>query len=151
VLIEMKSISKMFIAGCLLAMAACKPAESTAALKTSETALVAEKIEKFKADPSRINMVEAEKALADLNSQIKELEVREATAGGAEKDEITKKIADLQQKYNAYMVDFTAARVKSSLSKASETTEEALQKAGEAVKGAADAVSDSFKSDKPRQ
>ena len=46
-------------------------------MKTSETAAVEERIRKFKSEPSKVNMVEVEKALADLNSEIKELEVRE--------------------------------------------------------------------------
>jgi len=144
-------VRKMCMAICLLAIVGCKPSESTSATKTSETTVVEEKIRKFKADPSRLNMAEAEKALADLNSEIKELEVREATVGGAEKDEITRKLSDLRGKYNTYFAEFTTAKVQSSVSKASEKTGEALQKAGEAVKEAAQSVSDSLKSDKPAE
>ena len=93
-------------------------------------------------------MDEVEKALADLNSEIKELEVREAKVGGAEKDEVTKKLTDLRAKYNAYSADFTAAKVKASVTKAGEATGQALEKAGEAVKDAAQSVGDSLKSDK---
>ena len=103
---------------------------------------------KFKSDPSKANMDGVEKALADLNSEIKELEVREAKVGGAEKDEVTKKLADLRVKYNTYSADFTAAKVKASVTKAGEATGQALEKAGEAVKDAAQSVGDSLKSDK---
>ena len=143
-------LRKVLATSCLLVIAGCKPNETASTGKTSETAVVEERIQKFKADPSRLNLVEAEKALADLNSEIKELEVREATAGGAEKDEATKKRSELREKYNAYLADFTAAKVQSTVSKASEKTGEALQKAGDAVKEAAQSVSDSLKSDKPK-
>lgn len=93
-------------------------------------------------------MDEVEKALADLNVEIKELEVREAKVGGAEKDEATRKLSDLRAKYNAYNTDFTAAKVKASVTKAGEATGQALEKAGEAVKEAAQSVGDSLKSDK---
>jgi hypothetical protein len=117
-------------------------------MKTSETTVVEEKIRKFKAEPSKVNMDEVEKALADLNSEIKELEVREAKVGGAEKDEATRKLSDLRAKYNIYSADFTAAKVKASVEKAGEATGQALEKAGDAVKDAAQSVSDSLKSDK---
>jgi hypothetical protein len=141
---------KLLAAACLFLIVGCKPNETASTGNTSEIAAVEERIRKFKADPSRLNLVEAEKALADLNSEIKELEVREATAGGAEKDEATKKRTELREKYNAYLADFTAARVQSSVSKASEKTGEALQKAGDAVKEAAQSVGDQLKSDKPK-
>ena len=117
-------------------------------MKTTETAMVEEKILKFKSDPSKVNMDEVEKALADLNSEIKELEVREAKVGRAEKDEATKKLTDLRAKYNIYSTDFTAAKVKASVSKAGEATGQALEKAGDAVKDAAQTVGDSLKSGK---
>ena len=46
-----------------------------------ETVTLEEKIRIFKADPAKANMTEVEKALADLNAEIRELEVREAKAG----------------------------------------------------------------------
>jgi hypothetical protein len=133
---------------CFGAIVACKPAEAPPPMKTSETASVEEKISKFKSDPSKANMDGVEKALADLNSEIKELEVREAKVGGAEKDEATRKLTDLRAKYNSYNADFTAAKVKASVTKAGEATGQALEKAGEAVKDAAQSVGDSLKSDK---
>jgi hypothetical protein len=137
---------KMMVAACCLGViVACKPAAS---MKTSETAVVEEKIRKFKAEPSKVNMSEVEKALADLNSKIKELEAREAKVGGAEKDEATRKLSDLRASYNAYNAEFTAARVQASVNKASEATGQALEKAGDAVKDAAKSVGDSLKSDK---
>jgi len=141
-------LKTMFTACCFGAIAACKPTEPTAPMKTSETAVVEEKIRKFKAEPSKANMNEVEKALADLNSEIKELEVREAKVGGSEKDEATRKLSDLRAKYNAYTADFTAARVQASVNKAGEATGQALEKAGDAVKDAAQSVGDSLKSDK---
>ncbi|HEY5770382.1 MAG TPA: hypothetical protein VIS71_11100 [Terrimicrobium sp.] len=133
---------------CLGAIVACKPSEPPPATKTTETSVVEEKISKFKSDPSKANMDEVEKALADLNSEIKELEVREAKVGGAEKDEATRKLADLRVKYASYSTDFTAAKVKASVAKAGEATGEALEKAGEAVKDATKSVGDSLKSEK---
>ena len=138
----------IFTACCLGAIAACRPTEPPPQMKTTETAMVEEKILKFKSDPSKVNMDEVEKALADLNSEIKELEVREAKVGGAEKDEATKKLTDLRAKYNIYSTDFTAAKVKASVSKAGEATGQALEKAGDAVKDAAQTVGDSLKSGK---
>jgi len=141
-------LKTMFTACCFGAIVACKPTESTPPMKTSETALVEEKIRQFKAEPSKANMDEVEKALADLNAEIKELQVREAKVGGAEKDETTRKLSDLRAKYDTYTADFTAARVQASVNKAGEATGQALEKAGDAVKDAAQSVGDSLKSDK---
>ena len=140
-------LKTIFAACCFGALAACKPAEPLP-IKTLETVTVEEKIRIFKADPSKANMTEVEKALADLNAEIKELEVREAKVGGAEKDEATRKLSDLRVKYDACSADFTAAKVQASVNKAGETTQRALEKAGDAVKDAAQSVGDSFKSDK---
>jgi hypothetical protein len=139
-------LKAMFSACCFGVIVGCKPTEPP--MKTSETAVVEEKIRKFKAEPSKVNMSEVEKALADLNSQIKELEVREAKLGGAEKDEASRKLSDLRASYNGYYAEFTAARVQASVNKASEASGQALEKAGEAVKDAAQSVGDSLKSDK---
>jgi hypothetical protein len=141
-------LKPIFAACCFGAIVACKPTEPTPPMKTSETAAVEEKIRKFKSEPSKDNMDGVEKALADLNSEIKELEVREAKMGGAEKDETTRKLSDLRAKYNAYMADFTAAKVQASVNKAGEAAGQALERAGDAVKGAAQSVGDSLKSDK---
>ena len=138
-------LKEIVTACCFAAIVACKP-PAPPPTKTSETAVVEEKMLKFKSDPSKANM--DERALADLNSEIKELEVREAKVGGAEKDEVTKKLTDLRAKYKVYSTDFTAAKVKASVTKAGEATGQALEKAGEAVKDAAQSVGDSFKSDK---
>ena len=145
----MKSLlpSVIFGAVCFGAIFACKPSEPVPTA-TAKTAVVEEKIRQFKADPSKANMNEVEKALADLNVEIKELEIREAKVGGAEKDEVTRKLTDLRAKYNAYGADFTAAKVQASANKATEATTQALQKAGEAVKEATESVRDSLKSGK---
>jgi paraquat-inducible protein B len=145
---KLRLLKTIFAAGCFGAISACNPTQPTPPIKTTETAAVEEKIRKFKAEPSKVNMQEVEKALADLNAEIKELELRQSTVGGAEKDEATRKLSDLRAKYNAYNTDFTAARVQASANKAGEATGEALKKAGEAVKDAAQSVGDSFKSDK---
>lgn len=141
-------LKAIFTACCFGAIVACKPTEPTPPMKTPETTVVEEKIRKFKSEPSKVNMDEVDKALADMNSEIKELEVREAKVGGAEKDEATRKLADLRAKYNAYSADFTAAKVQASVNKAGEATEKAVEKAGDAVKDAAQSVGDSLKSDK---
>jgi hypothetical protein len=141
-------LKTIFAAGCLGVVVACNPTQPTPPMKTTETTAVEEKIRNFKADPSTVNMQEVEKALADLNSEIKELELRQSTVGGAEKDEVTRKLTDLREKYNAYTVEFAAARVQATANKAGEATGEALKKAGEAVKDAAQSVGDSMKSEK---
>jgi hypothetical protein len=138
----------IFAAGCYGAIVACNPTQPTPPMKTSETEAVEKKIREFKADPSNVNLQEVEKALADLNAEIKELELRQSTVGGAEKDEATRKLSDLRAKYNAYVAEFTGARVQASANKAGEATGEALRKAGDAVKDAAQSVGDSLKSDK---
>ena len=141
-------LKTIFAACCFGAIAACKPAEPTPPMKTPETVTLEEKIRIFKADPSKANMTEVEKALADSNAEIRELEVREAKAWGAEKDEATRRLSDLRAKHDACSADFTAAKVKASVNKAGETTQRALEKAGDAVKDAAQSVGDSLKSDK---
>jgi hypothetical protein len=139
--------SVTFAAICFAAIVACKPSEPVPTA-TGKTAVVEEKIRQFKADPSKTNLNEVDKALADLNVEIKELEIQEAKAGGAKKDEITRKLSDLRAKYNACNGDFTAAKVQAGANKATEATAQALQKAGEAVKGATESVRDSLKSGK---
>lgn len=133
-------------ASCLGVIVACKPSESPKPDVSSEIAPVEEKIARFKAEPTSANKDQVDKALADLNVKIKELELREAKESGAAKDETAGKLSALRTKYNLYVVEVTAVKAKAATGKALEKTGHAMEKAGEAVKEAAGSVSDSLKS-----
>lgn len=72
-----KLLGAMLSAFCLGLVVACKPQEPPKPNVSAETAEVEAKIQKLKATPNRENMEEADRALADMNVRIKELEARE--------------------------------------------------------------------------
>jgi hypothetical protein len=125
---------------------ACKPPKPPQPDVRSETAAVEEKLQKFKAEPNRATMDEADKALAGLSDKIKELEAREPQVSGAEKDELLGKLSTLRTKFNVYTVEVTAVKVQAATGRAVETAGDAVEKAGEAVKNAADSMTNSLKS-----
>lgn len=137
-------LKSTFAACCLCGIVACKPAEPPPPVISSEIGVVEEKIRKFKAEPSAQNKDEVDKALANLNAKIKELEVRQTKLKGSEKDETAEKVAALRMQYNLYTVDVAAVKVQAA-------TGHALEKAGDAVKDAASSVSESLKSDKTNE
>jgi hypothetical protein len=141
-------LKALFATCCLGGLVACKPPEPPRPDISAETAVVEEKIRKFKADPSAPNREEVDKALAELSAKIKELEAREKTVKGAEKNETTGKLSALRIQYNLYVVDVTAVRVQTATGRTLEKAGDAVKDAGEAVKEAADSVTDSLKSDK---
>ena len=126
---------------CLCWFFSCKPSEPQGSNVGAETAVAEEKIKKFKADPSKSNKDEVDKAMADLNAKIKELDARQAKEQGAEKERTSEKLSALRMQYHLYTVDVAAVKVMSA-------TGQALEKAGEAVKDAANSVNQSLKSDK---
>jgi TolA-binding protein len=85
-MMKKKLLGAMLSAFCLGPVVACKPQERLKPDVSAETAEVEGNIQKFKATPNRENMEEADRALADMNAKIKELEAREPQVGGAEKD-----------------------------------------------------------------
>ena len=104
------------------------------------------KIQKFKATPTRATMEEVDRALAGMNSRIKELEARESQVSGAEKDKVVGKLLALRTQYNLYTVEVAAVKVQVVTDRALEKAGDAVEKAGDAMKDAADSVSDSLKS-----
>ena len=104
------------------------------------------KIQKFKATPNRENMEEADRALADMNAKIKELEAREPQVSGAEKDKTVGKLSAFRTQYNLYTVEIASVKVQAVTGRALEKAGDAVKKAGDAMKDAADSVSDSLKS-----
>ena len=120
-------------ASCLGVIVACKPSESPKPDVSSEIAPVEEKIAQFKAEPTSANKDQVDKALADLNVKIKELEVREAQEKAARRK--TKRLASSHlcaRNTTSTSVDVTAVKAKAATGKALEKTGQAMEKAGEA-------------------
>jgi hypothetical protein len=92
-LMNKKLLGAMLSAFCLSLVVACKPQERLKPDVSAETAEVEGKIQKFKAAPNRENMEEADRALANMNAKMKELEAREPRVGGAEKDKTVGKLS----------------------------------------------------------
>ena len=69
-----KLLGAMLSAFCLSLVAACKPSEPPKPESSAETAEVEAKIQKFKATPTKATMEEVDRALANMNAKIKELE-----------------------------------------------------------------------------
>jgi hypothetical protein len=125
---------------------ACKPLTPPKPDISSETRPVEEKLQKFKAQPTRATMNEVDNAMADLSAKIKELEDRDPQVSGAEKDQLVGKLSALRTQYNLYAVEIAAVKVQAVTDRAVEKAGDAVEKAGEAVKDAADSVTDSLKS-----
>jgi hypothetical protein len=136
----------ILLAVCFAAIAACKPPEPPKPDISAETAEVEAKIQKFKATPTRATMEEVDRALAGMNSKIKELEARESQVSGAEKDKTAGKLLALRTQYNLYRVEVAAVKVQAVTGRALEKAGDAVDKAGDVMKDAADSVSDSLKS-----
>lgn len=125
---------------------ACRPPKPPPPDIRLETAAVEEKLQKFKAEPNRATMEEADEALAGLSDKIKELEAREPQVSGAEKNELLGKLSALRTKFNVYTVEVTTVKVQAVTGRAVERAGDAVEKAGEAVKDAADSMTNSLKS-----
>ena len=125
---------------------ACQPPKPPQPDIGSETAAVEDKLQKFKAEPNRATMEEADKALAGLSDKIKELEAREPQVSGAEKNELLGKLSALRTKFNVYTVEVTTIKVQAVTGRAVERAGDAVEKAGEAMKDAADSMTNSLKS-----
>jgi hypothetical protein len=125
---------------------ACQPPKPPPPDILSETAAVEETLQKFKTEPNRATMDEADKALAGLSDKIKELEAREPQVSGAEKDELLGKLSALRTKFNVYTVEVTTVKVQAVTGRAVEKAGDAVEMAGEAVKDAADSMTNSLKS-----
>ena len=141
-----KLLGAMLSAFCLSLVVACKPQEPPKPDVSAETAEVEGKIQKFKATPNRENMEEADRALADMNAKIKELEAREPQVGGAEKDKAVGKLSAMRTQSNLYTLEIASVKAQAVTGRALEKAGDAVKKAGDAMKEAADAVSDSFNS-----
>jgi hypothetical protein len=141
-----KLLRRIFLAVCFAAIAACKPSEPPKPDISAETAEVESKIQKFKATPTSATMEEVDRALAGMNSKIKELEARESQLSGAEKDKTVAKLTALRTQYNLYTVEVAAVKLEAMTGRAFEKAGDAVEKAGDAMKDAADSVGDSLKS-----
>ena len=135
----------ILVAVCIAAIAACKPSEPPKPDISAETAEVESKIQKFKDTPTRATMEEVDRAMAGMNSRIKELEARESQVSGAEKDKTIGKLLALRTQYNLYTVEVAAVKVQGVTDRALEKAGDAVEKAGDVMKDAADSVGDSLK------
>lgn len=131
-----------------LVFAACKPApppEPPPAMQTFETKKVETAISAYKTEPSETNKRNVDLALADMESEIKELEVRSTKVSGADKAENDSKLSDLKEKYNHYRMDFTKVQAEVETKKAGEATKDALEKVGDSAEKAVEKTGDAIK------
>jgi len=137
---------------------ACKPVPPPApppAMETFETERVEASLTNYRRTPSETTRIEVDRALAEMESEINELDVRSTKVSGADKAEVDQKASDLRVKYNKYRADFAAAQAEAgarsagdkageALKKAGEATERAVEKTGDAIKDAAESVGETL-------
>lgn len=131
-----------------LLFAACKPApppEPPPAMQTFETKKVETAISAYKSAPSDTTKKAVDLALADMESEIKELELRSTKVSGADKAENDRKLSDLKEKYTHYQVDFTKARAEVETKSAGEATKDAFEKVGDSAEKAVEKTGDAIK------
>lgn len=143
-----------------LTVVGCKPVQPSTpppvpAMETFETKRVETALADYRRSPNESSKAEVERALAEMNSEISELDVRSSKVSGADKEETDRKASDLRTKYNHYRADFAAAqtevgaksvgeKAESALKKAGDATERAVEKTGDAIKDAAESVGDAI-------
>lgn len=137
---------------------ACKPATPPTpppAMETFETKRVETALAGYRKSPSEATKAEVDRALAEMESEISELDVRSSKVSGADKAETDRKASDLRAKHNHYRADFAAAqaevgaksigeKTEETLKKAGDATERAVEKTGDAIKDAAESVGDAL-------
>lgn len=126
------------------------------AIETLETSAVENAIRKYRNQPSEQSAREVDLALANMESEVRELEARSNKVSGDDKAENDRKLRDLRMKYEAFRAEFTAAKAAagvqkagdaaaSTVEKAGDAAGRAVEKAGDAIKDAADSVGDALK------
>jgi uncharacterized protein HemX len=90
-------------------LAACSDKQQ-ATIKTAETEKAKAQVEQYNASGSKEDKLEAERAFADLDKEIKELEVRVDATSGEARSEAQNKLDDLRKRKIELRVDFTKAK-----------------------------------------
>lgn len=154
--IRSRSLAALGLAGALTVVASCKPSASAPppkpAIETLETSAVENAIRQYRNQPSEQSARAVDLALAKMESEVRELEVRSGKVSGDDKAENDRKLRDLRMKYEAFRAEFTAAKAAAGAQKAGDSVEKAgdaagraVEKAGDAIKDAADSVGDALK------
>jgi hypothetical protein len=112
----------------------------TAATTNFETARLGTAIDTYIATPSDAQAADVEKAFAEIDGEIAELDQRASSATGAERTEAQTKAGDLRAYRDKEKMRYTEAQARAKTNAAGEQAESAAQKVGEGVRDAADAV-----------
>jgi hypothetical protein len=86
--------------------------EQKADIKTAETEGTKKAIENYEANSTDAAKAKVEKAFAELDQEIKELEVRVANTVGEARAEANTKLSELKTRKNELRGDFTEAKFK---------------------------------------
>lgn len=127
--------------------------EPVAKTKTLETARLGSAIDAYERSPGAASQAEVRKALADLDSEIAELELLVARRTGADRDEAAAKLKNLRAYRAAEMARFTAAEGKGAVvptaapdaRSGAEKVEDAARRTGNAIEDAAQKTGDAVK------
>lgn len=123
-----------------------KPTPATANLETSR---LGQEIDRYISNPTTEQAATVDKAFAELDGEIAELDQRASQVTGAERDEAQAKASNLKAYRAKEQMRYTEAKARAQANAAAESTqgvgekiEEGARKAGEGVKDAAEAVKD---------
>ena len=110
------AIAILSLAGCDRDSVVIAPAtpvpEPVAKTKTLETSRLGSAVDAYERNSNAENLADVKKALADLDSEIAELEALVAKRSGSERDEAAAKLHNLQTYRTAETARFTAAQAK---------------------------------------
>lgn len=101
----------IFVLGSALALTACSKKEE-ASITTRETEKAKEEIKDFKTDNSAAQKSEVELAFAQLDQEIRELEIRVEKTTGESKAEAAAKLEALKKRKSELQSDYTEAKFK---------------------------------------
>ncbi len=125
-------------------------------LKTLETSRLGRAIDTYSQEATPLNRADVEKAFAELNGEIAELEERARTTTGSDRDEALAKARSLTAYKHAEELRFTAVRVlpngdalppvdtRSGAQKIEDGAKDAASSVEDAAKDAADAIGDAM-------
>lgn len=140
---------KLFSAIAMTTLAACDqrheernkpvPQSHTA---TFETETLAREIDAYKTNPTAQQKAKVDRAFAELDGEIHELEARLQSTTGAERAETDRKLAGLKSYRNAQRARYAGDRAETLGEKASEGIKDAVRETREAIKETGDAVKD---------
>lgn len=146
----MRTLPFFALSASVILFAACekKPQvveKPTPSLTNIETTRLGVAIDAYVANPSETQSASVDKAFAELDGEIAELDLRVTKTTGAEREEAQTKAAQLHTYRDKEMARFTEAKARAKTNAAAKDTETKVEKAGDAIKDGAKEVGDAVK------